>query len=128
MHFIDHIYCCKTTAMLNIKCINAHLNISFSFCRFSRWGELGGRPAYRHHYGTGHVEQSPLQVLQDQHDPQAPLYHRCTARYRFQIPVFYTRLYFCRCTDQHSDPRVFSSESVGQNRVLYSNIVRNGLI
>lgn len=91
IHFIDHLHCCETTATLNVKCLNVHLTHTCPvfICRFSRRGELRGGPAYRHHYGTGHVEQPPLQVLQDQHDPQAPFHHRCTARYSFQIPIFY---------------------------------------
>lgn len=90
MNFIDHLYCCKTAATLNVKCTNAHLMHTSSspprpvfIRRFSRRGELRGGPAYRHHYGSGHVEQPPLQVLQDQHDPQAPLHHRRAARYCF---------------------------------------------
>ena len=48
--------------------------------RLAGGGELGGGPAHRHHHGAGHAEQPPLQVLQDQHDPQAALHHRRPAR------------------------------------------------
>ncbi len=114
INFIDHLFCCKTAATLNVKCTNAHLTRTSRspsrpvfICRFSRRGELRGGPAYRHHYGTGHVEQPPLQVLQDQHDPQAPLHHRRAARYCFQISVFYIDEISGSTsakTDQHSDP------------------------
>lgn len=114
INFIDHLYCCKTAATLNVKCTNAHLTRTSRspsrpvfICRFSRRGELRGGPTYRHHYGTGHVEQPPLQVLQDQHDPQAPLHHRCAARYCFQISLFYIDEISGSSsakTYQHSDP------------------------
>jgi len=52
-----------------------------SVCRLQGRGELRGGPAHRRHHGAGHAEQPPLQVLQDQHDPQAALHHRRAARY-----------------------------------------------
>lgn len=53
-----------------------------SVFRLQRWGEFRGRPSYWHHHSPRHVEQSSLQVLQDQHDPQTAFHHRCPARYK----------------------------------------------
>lgn len=58
-----------------------------SVFRLQRWGEFRGRPSYWHHHSPRHVEQSSLQVLQDQHDPQTAFHHRCPARYNCLMHV-----------------------------------------
>lgn len=78
-----------------------------SVFRLQRWGEFRGRPSYWHHHSPRHVEQSSLQVLQDQHDPQTAFHHRCPARYnclmhviRLQVVVSIFLIKFIVCSLQ----------------------------
>lgn len=52
----------------------------FFFPRFKgRRGFWGGFTNW-HSYSTGYAEQSPLQVIQSQHDPQTAIHNRCPVR------------------------------------------------